>query len=123
MAYNKYGNVKKVVDGISFDSTVESRYYEKLRDDKKYGHIKMFIPHPPGYILLESYQLEGERKQSAVKYNADFFVVYLDGTVRVIDVKGGDTTPEFKIKKKMFESKFGLKLWEVRWKDGKWVEN
>lgn len=122
MAYNKYGNVKKTIDGIVFDSTVEARYYEKLKEDKKFGRIKMFVTHPPGYTLLDAYQLPGERRQSAIKYNADFLVVYNDGTLKVIDIKGGETTPEFRLKKKLFESKNKLKLWEVRWRDGKWVE-
>lgn len=127
--YNKYGNEKVTHDGINFDSKVEGNYYLKLKKDKQLGKIVSFVPNisqpkMPPYELLPSYQLPGERKQAAIKYIPDFIVNYGKGVMKIIDIKGGDTTPEFKLKKKMFESKHKKKIWEVRWDKnlGDWVE-
>lgn len=119
---SKYGNIKKEVDGINFDSTVESDYYKFLKGEKMYGRIKDFKVQQV-FVLQDSYKLDGqERTQQAIKYIADFVVCNNDGTIEIIDVKGGMVTPEFAIKKKLFESKFRRRIWLVRKKSGKWVK-
>ena len=49
---------------------------------------------------------------SDLKYKADFIVFNNDGSTEIIDVKGFKTK-EYKVKKKVFEDKFNLKIREV----------
>lgn len=120
--YNKYGNKKTVIDGNKFDSLVEGQYYTYLKELKKLGQVREFVLQPK-WVLQEGYKLEDNtRRTPPITYTADFMVFYTNGNVRVIDVKGGNTTPEFKIKKKMWEYKMSQKLWEARYKNGKWEE-
>ncbi len=131
MRKNKYNNVRVEVDDIKFDSKVEARYYEFLKREKRYNRIQDFEIHKT-YDLLDSYSLEGERKNSTIKYIADFIVIDTNHIIqsgniiqdnkliKVIDIKGGDTTSIFKLKKKMFESKYKLKLYEARIVNGNW---
>lgn len=121
-SYNKYGNKKNIIDGYKFDSLVEGQYYKYLNEQKKLGKVRDFILQPK-WVLQEGYKLDENTKRTpAITYTADFMVFYTNGNVRVIDVKGGNTTPEFKLKKKLFEYKMGQKLWEVRYKNGVWEE-
>ena len=95
--------VKKVVDGIKFDSTMEANYYEYLKEEKKKGNIKE-IELQPKFLLLEDFKKYG-RTIRKIEYISDFRVVYKDNTEKIIDVKGRET-PDFKIKRKMFDMKY-----------------
>lgn len=105
----KYRNEKVKVDGILFDSKKEARRYGELKMLKKAGKIKDFsIQYPFVFVL---------NKEKIFKYKADFRVEHLDGSVEVEDVKGFDrktkkfrTTPLFKLKKKLIEAQFGIKI-------------
>ena len=98
MSYNKYNNKKTIVDGIKFDSEMESHYYIYLKHLKEIGEIVDFVLQPT-YLLQEGFNLNGKRIR-AITYKADFKVIYKDGHEEVIDVKG-KLTEEFKIKRKM----------------------
>lgn len=98
MSYNKYNNKKTIVDGIKFDSEMESHYYLYLKHLKEIGEVIDFILQPT-YLLQEGFNLNGKRIR-AITYKADFKVIYKDGHEEVIDVKG-KLTEEFKIKRKM----------------------
>ena len=98
MSYNKYNNKKTIVDGIKFDSEMESHYYIYLKQLKEIGEVVDFILQPT-YLLQEGFNLNGKRIR-AITYKADFKVIYKDGHEEVIDVKG-KLTEEFKIKRKM----------------------
>ena len=98
MSYNKYNNKKTIVDGIKFDSEMESHYYIYLKHLKEIGEVVDFIL-PTTYLLQEGFNLNGKRIR-AITYKADFKVIYKDGHEEVIDVKG-KLTEEFKIKRKM----------------------
>lgn len=91
---NKYGNTRTVVDGISFQSRDEADYYLTLKAAQENGHIKSFQ-------RQVRFNLHG-----GIKYIADFVIEELDGTTRVIDVKGYQT-PEFKLKLKLFLADHG----------------
>ena len=116
---------KTEVDGITFDSETESKYYIYIRDNKEKLNIKE-IELQPEFILQNKYiltpngkridykndkQFKAEQKKypkcthQAIKYIADFKITYNDGTVEVIDVKGTKTA-DFKIKEKMFNYKY-----------------
>ena len=98
MSYNKYNNKKTIVDGIKFDSEMESHYYLYLKHLKEIGEVVDFVLQPT-YLLQEGFNLNGKRIR-AITYKADFKVIYKDGHEEVIDVKG-KLTEEFKIKRKM----------------------
>ena len=98
MSYNKYNNKKTIVDGIKFDSEMESNYYIYLKQLKEIGEVVDFILQPT-YLLQEGFNLNGKRIRP-ITYKADFKVIYKDGHEEVIDVKG-KITEEFKIKRKM----------------------
>jgi hypothetical protein len=106
-ARSKYGAKKTVIDGIQFDSQSEGRYYEELVRQKGEGLIKDFTLQPQ-FTLLDSFELNG-KKIRPIKYIADFEVHHFDGRVDIIDIKGIET-PDFKIKKKLFQSKFNREL-------------
>ena len=98
MGYNKYNNKKTIVDGIKFDSEMESHYYLYLKHLKEIGEVVDFVLQPT-YLLQEGFNLNGKRIRP-ITYKADFKVIYKDGHEEVIDVKG-KLTEEFKIKRKM----------------------
>ena len=98
MSYNKYKNKKTMVDGIKFDSEMESHYYLYLKQLKEMGEVVDFVLQPT-YLLQEGFDLNGKRIRP-ITYKADFKVIYKDGHEEVIDVKG-KLTEEFKIKRKM----------------------
>ena len=98
MSYNKYKNKKTMVDGIKFDSEMESHYYIYLKQLKEMGEVVDFVLQPT-YLLQEGFDLNGKRIRP-ITYKADFKVIYKDGHEEVIDVKG-KLTEEFKIKRKM----------------------
>lgn len=119
----KIKHVKTTIDGITFDSKMESNYYLKLKMDKQNGLIKDFELQPEfvlqdKFIIADGQTIEGSHPDfnkikrrtkaetvRAIKYRGDFLITDLDGTQRVVDTKGQSTT-EFEIKKKMFMFKY-----------------
>lgn len=105
---SKYGNKKVVVDGITFDSKAEARYYEKLKDSgesflplsEEYWVMQKMIP-----IQTACELVTGEKIQS-VRYKADF-VKYKNGQIiKVVDVKGYQDALSV-LKMKMFAKTYG----------------
>lgn len=119
----KIKHKKTEVDGIIFDSKMESNYYIKLKEDLANGLIKSFERQPQfllqdKYIIIDGQVIEGshsdfekiKRKNKAktvqaINYKGDFLITDLDGSKRVVDTKG-ITTTEFEIKKKLFMFKY-----------------
>ena len=97
----KYHAKKTVVDGITFASNKESVRYIELRNLKLVGMIKDFTCQPL-FVLQEGYKRKDGKRIRAIKYIADFEVIYNDGRVEVEDVKGV-LTPVFKLKQKILE--------------------
>ena len=96
---SKYGAIKTNVDGITFDSQKEANYYCNLKLRLQGGDIRGFCLQPT-FILAPG-----------LKYKADFIIFNNDGTTEIIDTKGF-RTKEYIAKKKVFESKFDLKIKE-----------
>ena len=46
MSYNKYKHKKTIVDGIKFDSEMESHYYIYLKHLKEIGEVVDFVLQP-----------------------------------------------------------------------------
>ena len=95
----KYHNEKVVLDGITFDSKKEARYYANLLIQKKAGIVKEFELQPV-FILQDGYRTKDGKKVREIIYKADFRVTYTDRRQVVIDVKG-HKTKEYLLKKKM----------------------
>lgn len=112
--HNKFFNKKVIVEGIKFDSTKEANTYLKLKDLEKKGKIKD-LELQKEYVLQESFKINNKTRR-AIKYRADF--VYYDikeQKIHVIDVKSKFTAKDkvYRLKKKLFEYKYGIELEEV----------
>jgi len=108
---SKYWAEKNTVDGIKFDSKVESLYYLYLKE-KGVKHTLQ-----PKYILQDKFINNQGESVRAIHYIADF--AYDD---IVVDIKGMPTQAA-KLKRKLFMKKYpNLKLqWLVRYK-WEWVD-
>lgn len=108
---HKYNAKKTVVDGITFDSKKEAKFYVTLKKLKEDGFVTEFVMQPV-YILQEGYK-RGKRSIQPITYKADFLVTYADGTIQIVDCKGVKTEV-YRIKKKIFEYRYpDLEIVEV----------
>ncbi|QGF21775.1 putative endonuclease [Bacillus phage vB_BcM_Sam46] len=101
--WNKYNATKTEIDGITFDSKAEAKYYEKLKGDKEAGLILDFKLQPR-FLLQEGFTKNGIYHRP-IYYIADFEVWDSVLKRRIIDVKGVETEV-FKIKRKQFELRY-----------------
>lgn len=131
---------KTVVDGITFDSKMESQYYEYLKELKAKGIVKDFTLQPE-FILQDKFMIvDGQtifgdnpdfnkiKRQTkaptvqAIKYVSDFDVNYADGHNEVVDPKGV-ATADFELKRKMFMCRYPERtLKVVVLYKGEWVD-
>jgi len=99
---NKFGAVKKTVDGIKFHSSGEARRYTELKIQENLGLISNLRLQVP-FILIDTFKHKNKTIRG-VTYYADF--VYIrDGIEYVEDFKG-HRTQEYKLKKKMLLSRY-----------------
>lgn len=104
MQRSKY-NVKKdktdrTYDGIVFDSVLEMKYYRDVVLPKyASGEIAYFELQKP-YELQPKFKHNG-KTILPIKYVADFYIEYSDGTKEVIDTKGYPDNVAL-MKRKMF---------------------
>lgn len=95
---NKYCAVSiQTRDGIKFSSKAEHEFYQQLVWLHQAGEIKFFLRQTPFHL------------PGGVKYLVDFSIFENDGSVRFVDVKGFETK-EFKIKKKLVEAIYPVKI-------------
>lgn len=109
--YNKYHNKKIIIDGHKFDSKKEANYYNQLKLLQRAGLIRD-LELQKTFILQPSFKLNNITRRQIV-YKADFtYFSNEDNKIHVIDVKGSKNiiTEEFKIKKKLFEYKYGIEI-------------
>ncbi len=106
--YSKYSNIKTVTaDGIKHDSRKEARRWVELTLLQRAGEISD-LKRQVKYELIP--KQEGER---AVTYIADF--VYADkktGNTVIEDCKGFKTDV-YRLKKKLFLYRYGIKIKET----------
>lgn len=107
MPVSKYGNKKVSLDGHTFDSKAEAKYYEQLKWAQEHKQI-LFFRLQPRYQLQSAFTKNGTTFRK-IDYIADFEIHNLDGSIEVIDVKGVETDV-FKIKRKLFEKIYPHKL-------------
>lgn len=117
---SKYNNRKVVINGISFDSYMESRYYLYLIKLQKCGVVKDIQLQVP-FVLQDAFTDECGKKHQAITYVADFVVAYADGREEVIDVKG-KVTQTFRNKRKMFIARYKRDIKCVQRKKKEWIE-
>lgn len=101
---SKYKAIKTTINGITFDSKLESKRYLELLMMEKSGRIEK-LELQPSFLLQPSFKKNGKTYRK-IEYVADF--KYYDpkkGKWVIEDTKGFETD-SFKIKKKMFEYKY-----------------
>lgn len=124
---SKYKNKKVVIDGMTFDSTKEGRFYLFLKEKEKNGDVSNLRRQVPYELIPEVWEdeikhLKTKDKivkrcvQRATHYLADF--VYTDsvtGEDVVIDVKSDYTRrlSDYRLKKKMMRAFKGISIIEV----------
>lgn len=110
---SKMRNVKKMIDGITFASSLEARAYQILKLWERAGAIRDLVLQPP-FELQPKFRDESGDAVRAIKYLADFsFFDVTRGRVRFVDTKG-QSTAMFKLKHKMLKFHYpdaDLELW------------
>ena len=96
---SKYLSHKTVVDGITFDSKDEAKYYEALKIRRYREEIKGFELQPK-FVLREGFEKFG-KKYRALTYTLDFTIYHNDGSIEYVDVKG-QTTQQGEMRIKLF---------------------
>lgn len=108
---NKYNNTKVEYKGIKFDSVKEMQHYQLLEYRQRIGEIKELKLQVP-YELIPTYKINNKTVRKCV-YIADFtYISVTDNKLHVIDTKGF-RTDTYKLKKKLFEYKYGVEVEEV----------
>lgn len=86
---SKYKSQKIVIDGITFDSKDEGKYYEYLKDIKAQGKILNFELQPK-FIIIPKFKYK-DKTERAATYTLDFLIYHTNGTEEYVDVKGFET--------------------------------
>ena len=108
---NKYKNKQTMYKGIKFDSIKEKEHYMLLEYYQKNGRIKDLKRQVP-FELIPKFEINGITRRK-MTYKADFtYITTNDDKLHVVDVKGFKTDV-YKLKKKLFEYKYGIELEEV----------
>ena len=106
---SKYRAIKTEFNGITFDSKKEAVYYRHLKllmkAKSRNERVIEIILQPRFDIVVNDCKIGF--------YKADFQVYYADGTQEIIDVKGYIRTPVYRLKKKLVEAIYGIRIIEV----------
>lgn len=111
---SKFFSKKVVVEGITFDSKKESQKYLELKELEKKGTIKD-LELQKEYVLQDKFKINNKTRRSIV-YRADFtYITTKDDKLHVVDIKSPYTAKDkvYRIKKKMFEYRYGIELEEI----------
>lgn len=108
---NKYKNTKVEYKGIKFDSIKEMKHYQLLEYLQKIGEIKELKLQVP-YELIPKYKINNKTVRKTT-YIADFtYITTKDDKLHIVDTKGFKTDV-YRLKKKLFEYKYGVEVEEV----------
>lgn len=118
---SKYRAKKVEMDGIKFDSKMESMYYKELKEMEQ-THKILFFRLQPRYLLQDPFEKDGVKRRK-IEYVGDFEVHHIDGSIETIDVKGAPPTEVFKLKRKLFDNKYPHKLTVITYQRdlGGWI--
>lgn len=119
--FSKYRNKRVEYEGNMFDSQAELDYYQYLKYlQSKWDVVKIELQ--PTYELQPKYETKNWEKIAAIKYKADFEVLYSNWFVDVVDVKWLPTETAL-MKRKVFMYKYPEKklswIIKFRWE---WVD-
>ena len=101
---SKYGNTQVLAEGHCFDSIAEHRRYGELKLQMHAGEITDLGVHPRFEIVPAFTDVRTGVEYKAVDYEADF--VYMEGAQLVVEDIKGKRTDVFKLKEKLFRSKY-----------------
>lgn len=111
---SKFFSKKVTVEGITFDSKKEGEYYLRLKELEKKGTIKN-LELQKEFVLQDKFKINGKTRRSIV-YRADFtYITTEDDKLHVVDIKSPYTAKDkvYRMKKKMFEYRYGIELEEI----------
>lgn len=100
MFRHKFHNIPTEVGNAKFSSKKEARYWESLQIAMRSKELLFVLRQVPFH------------HSSGVRYVVDFVEFWANGDVRFVDVKGVKT-PMYKVKKKMIEAEFPIKIIEA----------
>jgi hypothetical protein len=112
MASSKYKNCKTLINGHEFASKAEAKRYAELHVLNNAGVISQ-LKLQSKYELIPKQRRSDGTMERACHYLADFEYIE-NGNLIVEDVKGGKSTPEFIIKRKLMLDKYGITVREIR---------
>lgn len=107
MTRSKYNSIKTKVDGIKFDSKKEAERYQELKLLERAGIIKE-LELQPRFLLQDKFKLGGTTHRK-IEYVADFKYWDKEKKVYIVEDVKGVKTDVYKLKKKIFLKKYGLK--------------
>jgi len=93
----KYHNTPNIIDDIFFRSKLEAECYQYCKLLQNNGEIEYFILQP-------RFELGG-----GAKHYSDFLLVPKGITLPILDAKGYETST-YRLKKKLVESKYPIKI-------------
>jgi hypothetical protein len=99
----KFGNVKTVVDGVTFDSKKEAARYQALKLLERAGQISDLKLQPTFAIEINGHKV--------CKYKADF--AYKQGGEQVTEDCKGFRTPTYRLKAKLLKAVHGITILET----------
>jgi len=107
---NTKAKEKRTLNGHTFSSDVEYRFYVYLLLQQEKGIVKN-IRIQPKYLLQDKFEKHG-KKYLPIYYISDFEVEYTNGNMIIFDVKGMPTQ-DFLLKEKLFNYKYPDKILNV----------
>lgn len=114
---------KRTCNGIVFDSELEMKYYrDVVLPGVESGRIKYYELQKP-YELQPKF-VHDDKTVQPIKYVADFYIEYADGSSEVIDTKGIPDSTAI-VKRKMFWYVYpDIKYIWITWSkiDGGWCD-
>ena len=102
---NKYRAVKTIVDGIRFDSRKEAARYGQLKFLEKHGKIRNLHLQTRFELAVKGFHI--------CSYVADFTYYNVGLDVSIVEDVKGFKTPIYKLKKKLVEALYGVKVLET----------
>lgn len=109
---NKFGAVKKTIDGIKFDSTRESKRYEELKLLERAGKIKD-LRLQVRYDLIPKQKFSDGSSMIGTYYLADFVYFDCDKGCEVVEDVKGKKTDVYQIKRKLMKLILDIEILET----------
>ncbi len=109
---NKFGAVKKDVDGIRFDSTKEADRYDQLKLLVRAGKIKD-LRLQVRYDLIPKQKFSDGSSMAGTYYLADFVYFDCDKGCEVVEDVKGKKTDVYQIKRKLMKLILDIEVYET----------